>query len=154
MKDGVFKKVVRSFGPVILVAALGSLFVFLGMDWFDSLIKPSQWLSNVIIPIVWTVIYSITGIVIFKWVDVEPLPKSVLTLFVINGALNILWCLLFFTLQLTFVGAVAIIINLVFGWLLLSEIAKYMRNYFYALLIYPIWLGIATALNVALWILN
>ena len=38
---------------IILVAVLGSVFVNLGMEWFNSLTTPSQWLPNFIIPIVW-----------------------------------------------------------------------------------------------------
>ena len=44
---------------VLLVAGLGSLFVNLGMDWFNGLNKPNQFPPNFIIPIVWTVIYVI-----------------------------------------------------------------------------------------------
>ncbi len=82
------------------------------------------------------------------------MPKSVTTLFIINGVLNVAWCLLFFTLQLTFVGLIAILLNLIAGVLLSAEIKRHETKYFYALLIYPIWLSIASALNIALWILN
>lgn len=137
-----------------MVAVLGSIFVNLGMPWFESLIKPSQWIPNVIIPIVWTVIYLLASIVIFLWVRNGKMPKNIAILFIINGVLNIIWCLLFFTLNLTFVGNVAIIINLVFGYYLLLEIKKENGLYFYMLAIYPIWLSIATTLNTAVWILN
>ncbi len=56
MKDSAVKRFFVSFGPVILVAVLGSVFVFLGMDRFSALVKPEQWISNIMIPIVWTVI--------------------------------------------------------------------------------------------------
>lgn len=153
MKNSLVKRILQSFGPVILVAALGSVFVFWGMDWFSALNKPSQWINSIIIPIVWTVIYSIASIVLFLWSETG-VPKKVAVLFIINGVLNVVWCLLFFTLQLTFVGLIAIILNLIAGVLLLAEIKSHEEKYFYALLIYPIWLSIATALNIALWVLN
>ncbi len=153
MKNTIVKKIFQSFIPIILVAALGSVFVFLGKDWFSALIKPHQWINGIIIPIVWTVIYSIACIVLFLWSETG-VPKNVAALFIVNGVLNVVWCLLFFTLRLTFVGLIAIILNLVAAVLLLAEIKKYEGKYFYALLIYPIWLCIATALNIALWILN
>ncbi len=153
MKNSLVKKFFQSFGPIILVAVLGSVFVFLGMERFSVLVKPGQWINNIIIPIVWTVIYSIASIVLFIWSE-KGIPKNVAALFIINGVLNVLWCLLFFTLQLTFVGLIAIILNLIAGVLLLAEIKSCEGKYFYALLIYPIWLSIATALNAALWILN
>jgi tryptophan-rich sensory protein len=49
---------------ILVVAVLGSIFVNLGMDWFNSLIRPSQWIPNIIIPIVWTVIYITFGIIL------------------------------------------------------------------------------------------
>ena len=154
MKRNLINSILISFVPVIIVAVLGSIFVNLGMPWFESLIKPSQWVPNVINPIVWTVIYLLASIVIFLWVRNGKMPKNVAVLFVINGVLNIVWCLLFFTLNLTFVGNVAIIINLIFGYYLLLEIKKENSLYFYMLAIYPIWLSIATTLNTAVWILN
>ncbi len=153
MKNSAVKRFFQSFAPTIVVAALGSVFVFLGRDWFSALIKPDQWINNIIIPIVWTVIYSIASIVLFMWSETG-VPKSVAALFIVNGVLNVIWCLLFFTFRLTFVGLIAIILNLIAGVLLLAEIKKLKGKYFYALLIYPIWLSLATALNTALWILN
>lgn len=154
MKRNLLYSILVSFLPVIIVAVLGSIFVNIGMDWFGLLIKPSQWIPNIVIPIVWTVIYLLTSIVIFLWVRNGKMPKNVVVLFIINGVLNVLWCLLFFTLELTFIGLIAIVINLIMGYLLLSEIRKENSLYYYMLVIYPVWLSIATALNLALWILN
>ncbi len=153
MKNSAVKRFFQSVGPIILVAVLGSVFVFLGRDWFAALIKPDQWVNSIIIPIVWTVIYSIASIVLFMWSE-RGVPNNVVALFIVNGVLNVLWCLLFFTFRLTFVGLIAIILNLIAGVLLLAEIKRHEGKYFYALSIYPIWLSIATALNAALWILN
>ena len=147
-------QIILSFAFIIIVAGLGSLFVILGMSWFDSLNKPSQWIPNIIIPIVWTVIYSLFAIVNFLWIKNEGIPKNVLILMILNGIFNILWCLTFFTLKLLFVGNIVIILNLILGFLLIFEIAKFSKLYSYLLSIYPVWLSIATTLNFALWILN
>lgn len=139
---------------IVIVAALGSVFVNLGMDWYDSLNKALQWPPNVLIPIVWTVIYVSFGIINFLWIKGEKIPTKTLILMLVNGFLNILWCLVFFTLHLTFVGIIIIILNLIAGILLWLDIFKNNKIYAYILAIYPIWLSIATALNLALWILN
>lgn len=154
MKRNLIYSVLVSFVPVIIVALLGSIFVNVGMPWFESLIKPSQWIPNIVIPIVWTVIYLLASIVIFLWVRNGKMPRNVVVLFIINGILNVLWCLLFFTLRLTFVGQIAIILNLIFSYYLLLEIKKESELYYYMLTLYPIWLSIATTLNLAVWILN
>ncbi|MBQ3047525.1 MAG: tryptophan-rich sensory protein, partial [Clostridia bacterium] len=50
-------QIILSFILIIIVAVLGSIFVNIGMPFFNSLTKPSQWISNILIPIVWTIIY-------------------------------------------------------------------------------------------------
>ena len=79
--------------------------------------------------------------------------KDNIVLFVANGILNVLWCFVFFTLHHTFLGVVVIVINAVLGYMLYLKQEK--DNWLAkALLIYPIWLTIATLLNTAMWILN
>ena len=139
---------------IVFVAALGSVFVNLGIDWYDSLNKALQWPPNILIPIVWTVIYVSFGIINFLWIKGEKIPTKTLILMLVNGFLNILWCLVFFTLHLTFVGIIIIVLNLIAGILLWLDIFKNNKIYAYILSIYPIWLSVATTLNLALWILN
>lgn len=140
--------------PIAGVAGFGSLFVVTNIDWFNNLIKPSQWIASFVIPIMWTIIYTLFAIILWRWLDKEKLSKPTIILLIINGALNVLWCLLFFMLRLTFVGLLAIIINLIFAIVLWENINKQERLYSYILSIYPIWLCCATALNCAIWILN
>ena len=138
---------------VIIVAGLGSLFVNLGTNWFNSLIKPSQWIPNFVIPIVWTVIYLLACIYLVILIKNDKFDKKNTILFIVNGILNVLWCLIFFTLKQTFLGLIIIVINLVLGFILYNYqnkdniLAK-------LLLIYPLWLSVATCLNLCLWILN
>ena len=151
------QKIVKSLYvilPIALVAGLGTLFVNLGMDWFNALTKPSQWIPNIVIPIVWTVIYLTFAMILILWQNKESIPTKTKVLLIVNGALNVLWCLIFFTLNQTFSGNIAIIINLVAGYWLWLDILKQKQIYGYILTIYPIWLSIATTLNTALWILN
>lgn len=154
MKRSLLVNLLLSFGLVLIVAGLGSLFVNLGMDWFSSLTTPTQWIPNIVIPIVWTVIYLTASIIIFIWISKENMLVSTIILFIVNGILNVLWCLSFFTLNQTIWGLVLIILNLIFGFLLILDINKAKSLYAKILLIYPIWLSIATSLNLALWILN
>ena len=148
------KNILLTFGLVLLVAGLGTLFTQLGMPWFDSLLKPTEWIPDYVIPIVWTVIYICIAVVLFLWTQNEGVPRQVVVLFVINGLLNILWCLIFFTFNSLFLGMVFILLNLVFAIYLLMSVEKYRTIYARAILIYPVWLLIATSLNIAVWILN
>lgn len=139
---------------ILIVAGLGSVFVNLGIDWFNTLNKPSQFVPNWLIPVVWSVIYAIFAIVLCLWVSKKSIPKNIVWQLVINGVFNILWCLTFFTLNLTFLGNVTIVLLLIMAYVLIISINKYEKTYSYFTAIYPIWVSIATTLNMALWILN
>jgi tryptophan-rich sensory protein len=97
----------------VLVAVLGSVFVALGMDWYSTLIKPTQWPPGFLFGVVWTVIYVLTAITLFIWQKHSKVPTAVYVLFIINGILNVLWCLFYFTLNLLFLSVIAIILNLI-----------------------------------------
>ena len=153
MKNNVLR-IISVVAPIVLVAVLGSVFVNLGMEWFNGLTKPSQWIPNWVIPVVWTVIYILFAVLLLIWSTKEEIPLSTKILLIINGILNILWCLVFFTLKQTFLGNIVIIINLIAGIALWVNIFLQKKNYAYAVAIYPIWLSIATTLNLAMWILN
>lgn len=137
---------------VIFVAVTGSILVNYGMEWFNMLAKPSQWLPNFVIPVVWTIIYLIYTIFFFIQNSKYGINKNDTVCLIINGILNILWCLTFFTLKLTFVGFCVIVINDLFAFLIANS--QKGKNLSWILYIYPIWTCIATGLNVALWILN
>lgn len=148
------KNIYFYIGAIVLVAVLGTVFTQLGMQWFDGLEKPTEWIPSFIIPIVWTIIYLAFAVIGVIWLSRKNFSKENVVLFAVNGALNVLWCLMFFTFKLLFVGNVIIIINTLFALRLWFEIAKEKPLYGYILSIYPIWLCIATTLNIALWILN
>lgn len=139
---------------VLIVAGLGSLFVNLGSEWYGTLTRPSQFVPDFLIPVVWTVIYSIFIVVLCIWTSKQAINKKTTVLLIINAILNILWCLVFFTLNQTFLGLVFIILLLISAYFLVFEIKKYSNLYFYLTLIYPVWASIATCLNLSLWILN
>ena len=148
------KKIIISFVVILLVAVLGGIFVMLGMDWFNGLEKPSQWIPNIVIPIVWSVVYIAFAVINFFWFKRGDVPIYTVKLMLVNGVLNVLWCLIFFTLKQLLIGNIVILLNLIAGFVLIINIFKYKKLYGYVLSIYPIWIIIATTLNLALWILN
>lgn len=147
-------KIILSIGGVLLVAIIGSIFVNLGKDWFESLNKPSEWVPNIIIPIVWTVIYVLFAIYLYFGIKNDRINKEITALLIVNGLLNVLWCLVFFTLNSLLWGLIIIILNLIVGAILLTEMHERDKFFSYFLTIYPLWLSIASCLNLACWILN
>lgn len=148
------KNIIITVVSIVVVAVLGTIFAQIGMGWFDGLVKPREWIPSFIIPIVWTVIYLLFAYVLIKWQQRTPITKENIILLIINGVLNVLWCLVFFTLHQLFLGNVVIIINALFGIRLYLEICKEDAMNGLIISLYPIWLCIATTLNIALWILN
>lgn len=142
-----------AFG-IILVAVLGSAFVYLGMDYYVLVTKPTMWVPNIVFPIMWTIIYFIVGVVSFLAIKNKTINKNTTILLVLNGIFNVLWCLLFFTINQPLAGLVFIVINLVLAYALFINFLNINKYYGLALIIYPLWISVATTLNVAIWILN
>lgn len=147
-------KVIVICVSIILVAVLGSIFVNLGMTWYNSLITPKQWIPNFVIPIVWTVVYILFAIILSLLSKQNLLSKLNIYLCIINGILNVLWCLTFFTLNQLLLGNIVIILNAFLGTVLLVSLNKIDKSYVKFLWLYVIWLFVATSFNFALWILN
>ena len=148
------KNTIITLVSIFVVAALGTLFVQLGMSWFDKLTKPTEWIPSYIIPVVWTIIYLLFVYVLLRWQNKTAISKENIILLIINGVLNVVWCFVFFTLNQLLLGNIIIIINTLFALRLYFEICK--EDAFSGLIIsiYPIWLSIASTLSIAVWILN
>ena len=139
---------------IVLVALLGAIFTNFGLNWLDSLNKPNRWLPNYVIPIVWGIIYTLFAIYLLVLTNKNKFNTTLLTLLIINGFLNVFWCLIFFSLKNILPGLIIIIVNLIASILLIKNIYRSNKKWGYILLIYPTWLSIATCLNLSIWILN
>ena len=139
---------------ILIIAVLGSIFVNIGREWFAGLNRPEQFVPDFVIPIVWTIIYGLFAIVFCIWASKENLAKKTKILLVINAVLNVLWCLVFFSLNQTLGGLITIILLVIAAFVLIIDIKKQNAIYAYILTLYPVWVTIATCLNLALWILN
>lgn len=148
------KSIIITIVSIIAVAVLGSIFVNLGLDWYSSLNKPTEWIPNFIIPFVWTVIYVAYAIILTILLKKDDFNKYTKILLILNGIFNVLWCLVFFTLKQKLIGNIVIIVNLILSFLLTLQIKKANKLFALILSIYPIWLCIATSLNNCIWILN
>ena len=154
MSKNNISKIVIIIASILAVALLGSILVNIGMSWYMKLNRPTQWIPNIVIPIAWTIIYILTTLILTIWSSNGSIPLSTRILFVLNGICNVLWCLVFYTLHLTLLGNIVIILNLILGYYLVLDIKKNVPLFALILSIYPIWLSIATTLNTAIWILN
>lgn len=136
-------------GAACLVAALGATVTDLG-PWYQSLDKPPWQPPGPAFGLIWTVIYALTAASgVLAWRDATDgrTREAILGLFALNGALNILWSLLFFQVKRpdwSLIEVVpfwaSIVVLIVFLW-------PRQRTAALLLLPYLVWVSIAAALN-------
>lgn len=133
----------------LVVAALGATITDLG-PWYQGLQKPDWNPPDAVFPIVWTLIYAsiwVAGITAWRATPTSAAAQWVISLFALNGFLNITWSLLFFRLQRPD-WAMA---ELVFLWLsivlLIVYCGRFSRLASILLVPYLIWVTVAGALN-------
>lgn len=137
---------------IIVVAVLGTIFVYSGSEWYSNLNKPIEWPPSIIITIIWSIIYSLFYVYAINSNYYND--NKLTNLLLINGFLNVLWCFMYFVLNYIFISLIIIIINLIISILTIRIIYQNNKRYAYMLIIYPLWLCIAATLNLAIWILN
>lgn len=153
----------------ITVALLGGMFTEFGMHWYkNDLILPTFVPPDWVFPIVWTILYiMIAGAAYIVWHEG---PKKVLHLFatheskvefrllqwmfVINAVLNVLWTLLFFTLQWVGVAAVEIVFLEISIIAMIALSWKVSKVAAYLLVPYAAWVLFATYLTMRIMFLN
>ena len=138
---------------VIAAASTGGL--FRPDAWFAALAKPSWNPPNWLFAPVWTALYvmiAIAGGRVFAAADSGLVPARVF--WIVQLVLNGLWTFLFFSLHqidLALLDIVALLVEIA-GFITVT----WNRDRPAALLFVPYmaWVGFATALNAALWLLN
>jgi len=134
----------------------GSLFVATSIDtWYMTLEKPAWNPPSIVFPIVWTVLYTMIGIALWKILcNSKAYKVRVIGVFLAQLFLNFSWTFSFFYLQSTFFGLLNILLLFVFiAW---NIFVCYPYSKLSAALLTPyfLWVGYATALNFNIWYFN
>lgn len=124
--------------------------------WYPTLEKPAFTPPNYLFGPVWTLLYILMGISLYLIVRQSASHKrtKALTLFSIQLVLNFWWSILFFRFHLIGAALANIILLLIFIVLMIRSFFK--LNSIAAHLQWPYlaWVSFATALNMAIWVLN
>jgi translocator protein len=144
-----------------LVAGVGGVVTGGGIDngWYGGISKPAWTPDGVVIGAVWTTIFVLTSLsMILSWNNKARFARGrfglVVGLFVINGALNVLWSYLFFGQHL--LGA-AVFEAGILGLsvvALITLIRPVSRLASSLLFLYLIWVAFATYLTYTVWMMN
>lgn len=153
-KLGVVVNIFISIISVGILAALSSIFVNPQSSWYVELNKPSEFLPSIVFLILWTIIYVAMLVTVFLLLQKNQMDKKAIILLCVNAFLQVLWGLVFFGLH-SLLGGLCVIVALIFAsvWLLLY-LSQKQKLYGYLLLIYPMWIVLATLSNAAIWTLN
>lgn len=138
---------------VAITATLGGIFTNMGVDMLDVLNLPTEWIGGTVISIVWTIIYTALALYLILIIANNQLTTKTVILAIANSVANVAWCGVFFALGSLLGGLIIIIINAILAVLLVLDATNKKPLYSYTA-IYPLWVAVATCLNLAIWILN
>lgn len=141
-----------------LVGIVGSVYTISAIPtWYLGLNKPFFSPPNYLFGPVWTTLYALMGISIFRILELKKKNKKV------NGAANLFWIQLFLNGIWTpiFFGSRQLLLALIvimFMWLYILKtikaFAKIDKLSAYILYPYLAWVSFATILNFSIWFLN
>ena len=140
-----------------LVTSVATLSTSAG-DSYSSFNTPSFAPPSIVFPIVWTVLYLLMGIssylIYSNNIATKEKKNKALTIYGIQLVLNAIWPFIFFNLQMFLFAYILIlvmillVIYMIYLFYDISKIAAYLQ------IPYLAWLGFASILNLAIFILN
>jgi len=158
MKPKDIGKLVGSIAACEGAGGIGAIFTTSAIPtWYAALNKPAFTPPNAVFSPVWITLYLLMGIAIFliwrKGLEAKGV-KPAFIIFWVQLVINILWSVVFFGLKSPFGGFIVIVLLLIAVVITIVQFFKVSRLAGGLLIPYIVWLGIATSLNVGVWILN
>lgn len=128
-----------------------------GSSMYLELVKPSFSPPGWVFPIVWTILYFLMAVALYRilvWRSWgKPVGKAIV-FFVIQLLLNYLWSIIFFRFQLYGVAFLELLLLLFFIIITTIEFAKHDGKAAGLMLPYILWVSFAGLLNYTIWMLN
>ncbi len=140
------KKIFRVLFPII-GGGIVSLLIMGYMETYNGLNKPPLSPPSIVFPIVWTILYLFIGLAYNKYREDND-NKETIILYYLQLALNFIWPILFFNLNLYLVALIILLALLILTYILTRTLNSKL------FIPYIIWLVIATYLNIGIVILN
>lgn len=163
-KSGLWWKIVICSVAFLGLGTLSGLSSMSGFeDWYGELNKPIFNPPNWIFVPAWTILYILMGgsigivwqtIAKGRYPIIVKFAKRGMTLFLIHFIFNLAWTPIFFGLHKPVLALVVIIIILIFIIILIRHFFRLDRIAAFLLIPYLIWVSFATALNIAIVVLN
>ncbi len=158
MKTNNFLKLLLFIGVCQVAGLIGSIFTINAIpNWYATLVKPSFSPPNYLFGPVWTILYTLMGVSVYLiYQKRSKNNKSIdaINIFGLQLFLNSLWSIIFFGAKLPSLAFVEIVI--LWGIIIWTIIKFYKINKTasYLLIPYLLWVTFASALNLAIVLLN
>lgn len=153
-----FKKLIISILICQAAGFIGSFFTVPSIEsWYATINKPSFNPPNWIFAPVWTTLFLLMGIALYRVWNKGIYTKYVkiaITIFGIQLLLNSLWSILFFGMESPLLGLIEIVflwLAILFSIIYFSKVDKIAA---YLLVPYIAWVSFAAILNAAIYMLN
>ena len=150
MKKIDVKKLIISFSVVAILVLISMIFTKNTMNFYENIIKPDIAPKPIIFPIVWTILYFIIGLTLYRFLGEKNIRKSI----ILNLVINVTWPILFFRFELLFLSIIWLVF--IIGTLIMEliKIYKVDRGFAFINLPYLFWLFFALYLNIMIYLLN
>lgn len=150
MKKIDFKQLVISFSTVAILVLVSMILTKDTMSFYENIVKPKLAPPPILFPIVWTILYIILAITLYRFKD----NKTIKSLLISNLVINVIWPILFFRFKLLFVSIIWIVLLIVSLVVTLLKIYKEDKVFAFLNLPYLLWLLFATYLNIMVFLFN
>ena len=148
------KKLIFYIGITVLIGSLPSFFIKIG-DTYKSFNKPPLSPPGIVFPIVWTILFILMGISIYRVMITNSNQKNEARLiYFIQLILNALWTPIFFGFRNYFLGFLWIIMLIVLVITMILTFNKIDNISAYLNIPYLLWLIFALYLNFGVFLLN
>lgn len=132
-----------------LIGLISSFFV--DKDFYSSINKPSFAPPSILFPIVWTILYLLMGVSLYR---IYKRNKNKTIVFGIQLFLNMLWVILFFKFNLFFISFIELILLDTIILFIILDYYRLDKLSSYVLIPYLIWSCFASYLNWMIFLLN
>jgi len=142
---------------VIAVSILGSVFSGSGdMLWYNTLTKPDLTPASWAFPLAWTIIFFLSAVsaLLAYNKSLGSLRVAIVSLFLVNGILNVLWSLLFFKLHLIEPALIEMVLLEASVIMLMFVLLRVSKTAVWLLAPYAVWVAFATYLTFEIMRLN
>ena len=153
-------KILKLFICLLLPITFGGLSGYITVEgvreWYSTLIKPSFNPPNKLFGPVWTVLYILMGISLFRISDLVKSKErnQALIVFGIQLVLNFLWSILFFKFHLIGLALVDIILLWIAIFIMILQFRKLDAVSSFLQIPYLLWVSFASILNISILYLN